>query len=194
MGTVGPPLAGIALRVVDGQGRALPPGTTGGVEFKGPNVFRGYWKMPERHAADFTADGFFRSGDLGVIDDDGYLRLVGREKDLIISGGLNVYPKEVEALLDRFEGITESAVIGMPDADLGERVAAVVVPSGVPGELDPPAIIAKLRTALAGYKVPKDLHVVDELPRNAMGKVQKKRLREQVLRLAGSRSPPGKPP
>ena len=184
VGTVGPPLAGVALRVVDGKGEALPPGSTGGVEFRGPNVFAGYWKMPERRTEDFTADGFFRSGDLGVMDEDGYLTLVGREKDLIISGGLNVYPKEVEAALDRFEGVAESAVIGMPDDDLGERVTAMVVPSEAPGELDPPAIIADLKTALAGYKVPKELHMVEELPRNAMGKVQKNLLRERARRFA----------
>lgn len=184
VGTVGPPLAGVALRVVDGKGKALPPGSTGGVEFRGPNVFSGYWKMPERRAADFTADDFFRSGDLGVMDSDGYLTLVGREKDLIISGGLNVYPKEVETLLDRFEGIAESAVIGMPDDDLGERVTAMVVPSGSADELHPPSIISDLKTLLAGYKVPKELHVVDELPRNAMGKVQKNLLRDRAARVA----------
>ena len=188
VGTVGPPLSGIALRVVDGKGRALPPGTTGGVEFKGPNVFQGYWKTSDRRAEDFTADGFFRSGDLGVVDDDGYLTLVGREKDLIISGGLNVYPKEVETLLDRLEGIAESAVIGMPDDDLGERVTAMVVPSEAPGELDSPAIIANLKTVLAGYKVPKELHVVDEIPRNAMGKVQKNLLRERARCLAAGKA------
>ena len=188
-GTVGPPLPGVALRVVDDEGRELPVGVTGGVEFKGPNVFRGYWRMPERDARDFTADGYFRSGDLGVIDDDGYLTLVGRAKDLIISGGLNVYPKEIEARLDRVEGVAESAVIGVPDEDLGERVTAVVVPEGAPGVLDPLAILADIRTGLAGYKVPKEIHVVDELPRNAMGKVQKDALREHVRGLAGA-SPP----
>ena len=184
-GTVGTPLPGVALRVVDGNGEELPPGATGAVEFRGPNVFRGYWRMPDRRAQDFSADGYFRSGDLGVIDAGGYLTLVGREKDLIISGGLNVYPKEVETLLDRIEGVAESAVIGMPDEDLGERVTAVVVPAGPAGALDPPAIIASLRTGLAGYKVPKALYLVDELPRNAMGKVRKNRLRERVQQLSG---------
>lgn len=186
VGTVGTPLAGVALRVVDGKGKALPPGSTGAVEFRGPNVFSGYWKMPERRAEDFSADGFFRSGDLGVMDSDGYLTLVGREKDLIISGGLNVYPKEVETLLDRFEGVAESAVIGVPDDDLGERVTAMVVPSRSVGELHPPDIIADLKTMLAGYKVPKELHIVDELPRNAMGKVQKNLLRDRVAGVADS--------
>ena len=200
-GTVGPPLPGVALRVVDDEGRELPAGLTGGVEFKGPNVFRGYWRMPERDARDFTADGYFRSGDLGVIDDDGYLTLVGRAKDLIISGGLNVYPKEIEARLDRLEGVLESAVIGVPDEDLGERVTAVVVPEGAAGALHPPSMLTELKTGLAGYKVPKEIYVVDELPRNAMGKVQKDALREHVCRLGtiratkvaircGSRTPP----
>ena len=184
VGTVGPPLPGVALRVVDESGTALPTGATGAVEFKGPNVFGGYWTMPERSAHDFTADGYFRSGDLGLIDSEGYLSLVGREKDLIISGGLNVYPKEVESLLDRVDGVEESAVIGVPDEELGERVSAVVVPAASVDSLDPPSILAGLKTALAGYKVPKTLHLVDELPRNAMGKVQKNLLRERVRLLA----------
>ena len=181
VGTVGPPLSGVDLRVVDRAGQALPSGETGAVEFTGPNVFGGYWRMGDRKSLDFTADGYFRSGDLGVLDADGYLTLVGREKELIISGGLNVYPKEVETLLDRIEGVHESAVIGIPDEDLGERVTAVVVPARPGDGLDPPAIIAGLKTVLAGYKVPKALYVVNELPRNAMGKVQKNRLRERVL-------------
>ena len=179
VGTVGLPLSGVTLRVVDQDGKVLPPGETGAVEFKGPNVFGGYWRMPHRRSQDFTADGYFRSGDLGVLDSDGYLTLVGRGKDLIISGGLNVYPKEVEALLDRVEGVQESAVIGIPDEDLGERVTAVVVPARPGDGHDPSAIIADLKKVLAGYKVPKELYLVDELPRNAMGKVQKNRLREQ---------------
>ena len=181
VGTVGPPLSGVALRVVNDSGVALPPGATGAVEFKGPNVFRSYWRMAARMNQDFTADGYFRSGDLGVLDTDGYLTLVGREKDLIISGGLNVYPKEVESVLDRIEGVDESAVIGMPDEDLGERVIAVVVPTQPGDGLDPSDMIADLKNALAGYKVPKELHLTDELPRNAMGKVQKNRLRERLL-------------
>ena len=181
VGTVGTPLSGVDLRVVGHAGQALPSGETGAVEFTGPNVFGGYWGMGDRQSLDFTADGYFRSGDLGFLDADGYLTLVGREKDLIISGGLNVYPKEVESLLDRVEGVHESAVIGIPDEDLGERVTAVVVPARSEDGLDPPAIIAGLKTVLAGYKVPKALYVVNELPRNAMGKVQKNRLRERVL-------------
>ena len=178
---MGRPLSGVDLRVVDRAGHVLPPGETGAVEFKGPNIFGGYWRMPDRRSADFSADGYFRSGDLGFLDTEGYLTLVGREKDLIISGGLNVYPKEVETLLDRVEGVHESAVIGIPDEDLGERVTAVVVPARPGGGLDPPAIIAGLKTVLAGYKVPKALHIVEQLPRNTMGKVQKNLLRERLL-------------
>lgn len=188
VGTVGTPLPGVTLRVVDRDGRELPSGETGAVEFKGPNVFGGYWRMGERRSVDFTADGYFRSGDLGFLDADGYLTLVGREKDLIISGGLNVYPKEIETLLDRVEGVQESAVIGIPDEDLGERVTAVVVPARPGDGLDPSVIIADLKKALAGYKVPKALHLVDELPRNTMGKVQKNRLRERVRQLTGGPS------
>ncbi len=181
VGTVGRPLAGVDLRIVDRDGREVPAEETGSVEFKGPNVFAGYWRMAERDSTNFTADGYFRSGDLGFLDADGYLTLVGREKDLIISGGLNVYPKEVETLLDRVEGVRESAVIGIPDEDLGERVTAVVVPAEPGHGLDPAAIVADLKTVLAGYKVPKEFHLVDRLPRNAMGKVQKNRLREAFL-------------
>ena len=194
VGTVGTPLSGVDLRVVGHAGQALPSGETGAVEFTGPNVFGGYWGMGDRQSLDFTADGYFRSGDLGFLDADGYLTLVGREKDLIISGGLNVYPKEVESLLDRVEGVQESAVIGIPDEDLGERVTAVVVPARPEDGLDPPAIIAGLKTVLAGYKVPKALYIVNELPRNAMGKVQKNRLRERVQQLTSgpSSSPPAR--
>ena len=188
VGTVGPPLSGVTLRVVDGSGSALPPGATGAVEFKGPNVFRSYWRMTDRKDQDFTADGYFRSGDLGVLDSDDYLTLVGREKDLIISGGLNVYPKEVESALDRIEGVAESAVIGMPDEDLGERVSAVLVPETQSDPPDPAAILTNLKALLAGYKVPKELRFVDELPRNAMGKVQKNRLREMLCPDRPSRS------
>ena len=190
VGTVGRPLAGVDLRVVDGSGKALPAGETGAVEFKGANVFGGYRGMDERRSTDFTPDGYFRSGDLGYLDADGYLTLVGREKDLIISGGLNVYPKEVETLLDRMEAVQESAVIGIPDDDLGERVGAVVVPKRPGDELHPSTIIADLKSVLAGYKVPKEVHIVDELPRNAMGKVQKTRLREELL--PDARRNPGK--
>ena len=167
-GTVGPPLPGIELRVVDDEGRPVPQGETGGVEVRGPNVFKGYWNMPEKTAEEFRPDGFFKTGDLGRLDADGYLEIVGRAKDLIITGGLNVYPKEVETAIDALPGVTESAVIGVPHPDLGEAVVAVYTGSAdVAGPLD----------GLAGFKQPKRFLRVAELPRNAMGKVQKAELR-----------------
>ena len=177
-GTVGPALPGISVRVVDAEGRPAPQGVVGGVEVKGPNVFAGYWRMPDRTREDFTADGYFRTGDVGELLPNGYLRIVGRAKDLIITGGLNVYPKEIEERIDAMPGVAESAVIGVPDADFGEAVAAVIVarPGRTPSES---AIIAALRGEIAGFKVPKHVHFVTELPRNAMGKVQKNVLREQ---------------
>ena len=178
-GTVGLPLPGVTLRVVDEEGKSLPPGEIGAIEFTGPNVFKGYWRMPEKTAEEFTPDGYFRSGDMGRIDEDGYVAIVGRGKDLIISGGFNVYPKEVELCIDQLEGVEESAVIGLPDADFGERVVAVVVPAKKGPSPDPAGIISKLKTMLANYKVPKQVEVVDALPRNAMGKVQKNVLRDR---------------
>ena len=178
-GTVGAALPGVAVRVTGEDGAPLPAGFTGGVEVRGPNVFRGYWRRPEASAREFREGGWFRTGDLGVLDVEGYLKLVGRTRDLIISGGLNVYPKEVEVLLDQIRGVGESAVVGVPDEDLGERVVAVVEPAVAGAALDPAALLAGLRTRLAGYKVPKRLHVVRELPRNAMGKVRKNVLRER---------------
>ena len=176
-GTVGLPLPGVSLRVVDEAGKPVAVGAIGQIEFKGPNVFQGYWRMPEKTAEEFTGDGYFRSGDLGTIDEDGYVSIVGRDKDLIISGGYNVYPKEVELCIDGLDGISESAVIGVPDTDFGERVVAVAVPEGdAPGEEE---TIAALRPLLAAYKLPKQIAFVDELPRNAMGKVQKNILRER---------------
>ena len=175
-GTVGLPLPGVEVRVVGDDGRPLATGEVGGVEVRGPNVFAGYWRRPDLAATEFTADGFFRTGDVGRIDDDGYLHLVGRSKDLIITGGLNVYPVEVEAVLDELPGVLESAVIGVPDADFGEAVVAVVVAE--PGAcVDPVALRAAARDLLAGFKVPKQVHVVEALPRNAMGKVEKAVLR-----------------
>lgn len=173
-GTVGPPLPGVEVRIVEGE-----------VEVRGPNVFSGYWRRPERRDEDFAPGGWFRTGDLGELDGDGYLRLAGRAKDLVISGGLNVYPKEVEAVLDSLEGVAESAVVGMPDADFGEAVTAVVVPQ--PGaEVDPTALRLAARERLAGYKVPKAIHVVDELPRNAMGKVEKEKIRRSLAVIDGA--------
>jgi malonyl-CoA/methylmalonyl-CoA synthetase len=175
-GMVGPPLPGVSVRVADFEtGRVLDAGGIGIVEVKGPNVFAGYWRNPEKTAAEFRADGYFITGDMGLIDSDGSLQLVGREKDLIISGGLNVYPAEVEAALDDRDDIAEAAVIGVPHPDLGEAVVAVVQASGA---LDPQALREDLRRDLAGFKVPKQIIVVDALPRNTMGKIQKKLLRQ----------------
>jgi len=181
-GTVGKPLPGVELRVTGDDGIPCGPATIGKVEIRGPNVFAGYWRMPEKTREEFTADGWFRTGDVGEWVDDGpargYVRLVGRAKDLIITGGLNVYPKEIEERIDALEGVEESAVIGVPDPDFGEAVAAVVV--GKPGHtLTEAAVIGALRGEIANFKVPKRVHFADELPRNAMGKVQKALLRER---------------
>ncbi len=177
-GTVGRPLPGVQLRVQDDAGQALPAGEVGGIQVKGPNVFHGYWQMPEKTAQEFTADGFFKTGDVGRVDADGYVTIVGRSKDLIISGGYNVYPAEIEGYINNMQGVLESAVVGVPDADFGEVGVAVVVPK--PGaRLDGAALIAQLKSMLANFKIPKRCHVVAELPRNAMGKVQKNLLRAQ---------------
>jgi malonyl-CoA/methylmalonyl-CoA synthetase len=177
-GTVGPPLPGVSLRVVDPEtGAETPRGEIGMIEVKGPNVFKGYWQMPEKTAAEFRPDGFFITGDLGRIDENGYVHIVGRGKDLIISGGLNVYPKEVEGEIDALPGVVESAVIGLPDPDFGEAVTAVVVreKGAAIGEAE---ILQALAGRLAKFKQPKTIHFVDALPRNTMGKVQKNLLRE----------------
>ncbi len=175
-GTVGFPLPEVDVRVTAPDGAEVAAGEVGDIEVRGPNVFAGYWKRPERSAAEMTPDGFFRTGDVGMVDPDGYLHLVGRSKDLIISGGLNVYPKEIEAVLDDLDGVVESAVIGVPDADFGESVVAVVV--AAPGvELDPAEVRRQARARLAAFKVPKRVVVVADLPRNAMGKVEKAKLR-----------------
>ncbi len=180
-GTVGPPLPGVSLRIVDADGKDCPRGRVGGIEVKGPNVFAGYWRLPEKTREEFTADGWFRTGDLAEILENGYVRIVGRAKDLIITGGLNVYPKEVEEKIDALPGVAESAIIGVPDADLGEAVTAVVVarPGHALCEAD---IVATLKAEIASFKVPKRVHFVDALPRNAMGKVQKNVLRERFGR------------
>ncbi|MGY2050721.1 malonate--CoA ligase [Methylobacterium sp. JK268] len=177
-GTVGFPLPGVSLRVVDPEtGAALAPEAVGMIEVKGPNVFKGYWRMPEKTAAEFKADGFFITGDLGKVDARGYVHIVGRGKDLIITGGFNVYPKEVEAEIDALPGVLESAVIGLPHRDFGEGVTAVVVRR--PGEsVGEAQILAALESRLAKFKLPKRVLFVEELPRNTMGKVQKAALRE----------------
>jgi malonyl-CoA/methylmalonyl-CoA synthetase len=175
-GSVGLPLPGVEVRVADEAGRVLGPGEIGVLEVRGPNVFKGYWRMPEKTAEEFRPDGFFITGDLARIGADGYVAIVGRAKDLIITGGLNVYPKEIESVIDDLAGVVESAVIGLPHPDFGEAVAAVVVPA--PGAaLDEAAVIAAVRERLAGFKLPKRVWFADSLPRNAMGKVQKNALR-----------------
>ena len=177
-GTVGPPLPGVEVRVVNDLGVSLPAGETGDLQVRGSNVFQGYWRMPEKTREDFTEDGFFNTGDKATISADGYVAIVGRAKDLIICGGLNVYPKEVEQLLDDLEGVVESAVIGVPHEDFGEAVVAVIVPTA-DIKLNEQAIIDFCKGEIANFKVPKQVFFVDELPRNAMGKVQKNLLRER---------------
>ena len=157
----------------------MATGEVGSIQVKGPSVFSGYWRMPERHAQDFTSDGFFITGDMGTLDEKGYVRIVGRSKDLIISGGLNVYPAEVENALNQLPGVAESAVVGVPHADFGEvGFAFVVAQPGV--TLQAGALLGSLKQQLAAFKVPKHCKVVEELPRNALGKVQKNLLREQA--------------
>ncbi|MBI5721712.1 MAG: malonyl-CoA synthase [Burkholderiales bacterium] len=177
-GTVGLPLPGVGVRVHDDKGRPVRTGEIGGIEVKGPNVFKGYWRMPEKTADEFTNDLWFKTGDVGRIDADGYVTIVGRSKDLIISGGYNVYPAEVEECINDMPGVAESAVVGVPHPDFGEvGVAAVVAKPG--STLDAEAILGTLKTLIANFKVPKRVYVVADLPRNAMGKVQKNLLREQ---------------
>ena len=176
-GAVGFPLPGVSVRVTDPEtGKEFEKDTIGMIEVKGPNVFQGYWRMPEKTAAEFRADGFFITGDLGKVDGRGYVHIVGRGKDLIISGGFNVYPKEVETEIDALPGVVESAVIGLAHPDFGEAVTAVVV--GGAGCPDEAGVQAALEGRLARFKCPKRVLFVDELPRNTMGKVQKNLLRE----------------
>jgi malonyl-CoA/methylmalonyl-CoA synthetase len=179
-GTVGLPLPGVEIRIADEEGRAVSQGQVGMIQIRGPNVFKGYWNMPAKTAEEFTADGYFISGDLGRFDEDGYLSIVGRAKDLIISGGYNVYPKEVEIEIDLIPGVMESAVVGLPHPDFGEGVVAIVVPTAEGGAQEN-EIIAALRGRLAAYKLPKRVFCVSELPRNTMGKVQKNLLRDRYL-------------
>jgi malonyl-CoA/methylmalonyl-CoA synthetase len=176
-GTVGPPLPDVSLRITDAETAApMPQGEIGMIEVKGPNVFAGYWRMPEKTAAEFRPGGWFITGDLGKIDEAGYVHIVGRGKDLIISGGLNVYPKEVESEIDALDGVVESAVVGLPHPDLGEGVTAVIATGGKAG-LTEAQVLAALAERLARFKQPKRVLFVDDLPRNAMGKVQKALLR-----------------
>jgi malonyl-CoA/methylmalonyl-CoA synthetase len=188
-GTVGPPLPGVEIRITDpATGEILSPGTVGMIEVHGPNVFAGYWRNPEKTRAEFR-HGYFITGDLGRFDARGYLQIVGRGKDLVISGGYNVYPKEVEEELDALPGVVESAVIGLPHADFGEGVTAVVVAPQRAPELTEAAILARLRQRLAAYKCPKRVLFVDDLPRNTMGKVQKTLLRDIYKELYSDQEP-----
>jgi malonyl-CoA/methylmalonyl-CoA synthetase len=177
-GTVGLPLPGVGVRVHSDKGVPLAAGEIGHIEVKGPNVFKGYWRMPEKTADEFTTDLWFKTGDVGKIDTDGVVTIVGRSKDLIISGGYNVYPAEIEGFINDMPGVAESAVVGVPHPDFGEAVVAVVVPK--PGAtLSGAGITAALKGQIANFKVPKLVDVVPDLPRNAMGKVQKNLLRDK---------------
>ncbi len=177
-GTVGLPLPGVEVRVTSPDThQPLPQGDIGMLEVRGPNVFIGYWRMPEKTKAELLDDGFFVTGDLGMIDERGYIHIVGRDKDLVISGGFNVYPKEVEQLIDEMDAVLESAVIGVPHPDFGEGVTAIIVPQAG-ARIEEAEVINALKSRLAKYKQPKRVFFVDGLPRNTMGKVQKNQLRE----------------
>ena len=180
-GTVGMPLPGVNVRICDAQTHVpVADGQVGVLHVKGPNVFKGYWQMPEKTAEELLPDGYFITGDLATIDSSGYVTIVGRSKDLIISGGYNIYPKEIELLIDDLDDVVESAVVGVPDSDFGEAVLAVVVRDEHSGAaLDAGSVIQSLDGKLARFKLPKRVEFVDSLPRNTMGKVQKKILREQ---------------
>jgi malonyl-CoA/methylmalonyl-CoA synthetase len=181
-GTVGFALPGVSLRVQSDDGVPLPVGEIGGIQVKGPNVFQGYWRMPEKTAEEFTTDGYFKTGDVGKIDEQGYITIVGRSKDLIISGGYNVYPAEIEGYINDMDGVAESALVGVPHPDFGEVGVAVV--TAKPGaRLDAGEIVTGLKSRLANFKIPKQCFVVNELPRNTMGKVQKNLLRDQYKNL-----------
>jgi len=177
-GTVGLPLPGVSVRVVKHDHIACETGEIGDVQVKGPNVFKGYWRMADKTTEEFTPDGFFKTGDVGKFDENGYLTIVGRSKDLIISGGYNVYPKEIESVIDEMDEIVESAVIGVPHADFGEAVTAIVV-AKPDTTLTEAAMVAELKKKIANFKVPKRVFFVEELPRNTMGKVQKNLLRQE---------------
>ena len=187
-GTVGFALPDVSLRVQDDNGKLLAVNEIGGIQVKGPNVFKGYWRMPEKTKEEFTADGYFKTGDVGKIDERGYITIVGRSKDLIISGGYNVYPAEIEGYINDMPGVAESALVGVPHPDFGEVGVAIVIAK--PGAtLQPEAIIGALKSKLANFKIPKQCFVVGELPRNTMGKVQKNLLREQHQGLFSANQP-----
>lgn len=176
-GTVGFPLPEVDVRVVRDEGSVAAANEIGHIQVRGPNVLAGYWQMPEKTREEFTEDGFFKTGDMGMFSADGYLSIVGRSKDLVICGGYNVYPKEIELLIDSFDSVVESAVVGVPHPDFGEAVVAVVV-AKKDASRDEAVMISVLKSQLANFKVPKRVFFVDDLPRNAMGKVQKNVLRE----------------
>ena len=178
-GTVGFPLDN-DVRITDEDGDVVKDGEIGILEIKGPNVFKGYWQMPEKTAAEFRPDGYFITGDMCRKGKDGYYRIVGRSKDLIISGGYNVYPKEIESFIDEMPGVAESAVVGRPHPDFGEAVVAFVVPDGTVKDLSAADVTAFIKEKLANFKVPKQVYIVDDLPRNTMGKVQKNQLRDRA--------------
>ena len=182
-GTVGFPLPGVTARIVDDAGQAVERNTVGNLQIKGDNVFLGYWCMPDKTAEEFTKDGYFKTGDMATLDENGYLSIVGRGKDMVITGGFNVYPKEIELLIDELEGVVESAVIGVPHPDFGEAVTAVVTRDVNNKACTEENIIAALKPKLANYKIPKRVMFVDDLPRNTMGKVQKNLLRESYADL-----------
>ena len=177
-GTVGLPLEGQQVRIINNDSEPVGADEIGNIQVKGPNVFKGYWKLAEKSKEDFSLDNYFNTGDQGYFDEDGYLIIVGRNKDMIISGGLNVYPKEIESFIDKIEGVYESAVIGLEDADFGERVVAVIVKDENSKVIEE-NIISDMKLQMAGYKVPKQIFFSNELPRNAMGKVQKNFLRDK---------------
>ena len=181
-GTVGFPLPDVQLRVQDDAGQNLPVNEIGGIQVKGPNVFAGYWRMPEKTKEEFTADGFFKTGDVGKVDERGYVHIVGRSKDLIISGGYNVYPAEIEGYINEMPGVAESALVGVPHPDFGEvGIAVIIAKPGATVSAD--EVISNLKSSLANFKIPKKCFVLEELPRNTMGKVQKNVLRDQYKNL-----------
>jgi malonyl-CoA/methylmalonyl-CoA synthetase len=192
-GTVGRPLPGVGVRIVDDAGEALGAAKVGHVQVRGPNVFSGYWRLPEKTAEEFTPDvegrRWFKTGDVGEWTEAGYLRIVGRSKDVVITGGYNVYPAEVEGFLNELPGVLESAVIGVPHPDFGEAVVAVVVPRPGSAPPEPEALVAALKARIAGFKVPKRVVVAEALPRNVMGKVQKNLLRDAQAGLFGATAP-----
>ena len=182
-GTVGISLPQIEIRITDNSGKLLDEGDIGNIQVRGPNVFKGYWRMPEKTSEDFTHDSYFNTGDKGIKDADGYISIVGRSKDMIITGGLNVYPKEVELVIDEIDGILESAVIGIPDQDFGEAVAALIVYEKNECNPEVEEILKLLKEKISNFKVPKQIVPIDELPRNTMGKVQKNILRDSFVML-----------